>query len=86
MANYYSTGRNNIGWHSDNEEKGDIECIASFSFGARREFAFRNKGEKEQLLSLELGLGSLLVMNEGCQENYEHCLLQDKGKSGKFNV
>jgi hypothetical protein len=87
LVNYYSTGKNNIGWHSDNEEKGEIECIASFSFGTQREFAFRNNGEKEQLISLKLGSGSLLVMNKGCQENYEHCLLQDKKiKESRINI
>ena len=82
LTNYYSSGKNFIGWHSDNEEKGTIECIASFSFGAEREFCFRNKGEQEMLTSVSLKSGSLLIMDRGCQENYEHCLLQNKEEKG----
>lgn len=78
LVNYYSTGKNNIGWHSDNEEKGDIECIASISLGASREFAFRIKGQKDILHKLQLNDCDLLVMDSGCQENYEHCLMPNK--------
>lgn len=78
LANYYSTGKNNIGWHSDNEEKGDIECIASISIGAEREFAFRQKNTKDILKTINLDSGSLLIMDKGCQEYYEHCLLPNK--------
>lgn len=87
LVNYYSTGKNNIGWHSDNEEKGDIECIASVSLGASREFSFRNKGEKETLKSIQLNNGSLLIMDLGCQNHYEHCLMQNKDiKESRVNL
>lgn len=86
LANYYNTG-NNIGWHSDNEEKGDIECIASVSLGVVREFAFRNKGEKDVFKKIELENGSLLIMDDGCQNNYEHCLLPNKEiKKSRLNL
>ena len=45
LCNYYPNGKSNISFHSDNEEKGDIECIASISIGATREFAFRKKDD-----------------------------------------
>lgn len=87
LANYYSTGKNNIGWHSDNEEKGDIECIASVSLGTVREFAFRTKGQKDVLASLNLANGSLLIMDKGCQDNYEHCLMPNKEiKTDRLNL
>ncbi|AGC02281.1 alkylated DNA repair [Acanthamoeba polyphaga moumouvirus] len=47
LANYYNTGRNSIGWHSDNEEKGSTSCIASLSFGSERLFSFREKNSKD---------------------------------------
>jgi alkylated DNA repair dioxygenase AlkB len=47
LANYYESGAKNIGYHSDNEEKGDIECIVSVSLGATREFSFREKINKK---------------------------------------
>jgi len=78
LANYYVSGKNTIGWHSDNEEKGSTSCIASISVGAEREFAFRKLSSKEICHKLVLHNGSLIVMGNGCQENYQHRLLQDK--------
>jgi alkylated DNA repair dioxygenase AlkB len=87
LVNYYATGKRNIGWHSDNEEKGDIECIASLSFGAEREFAFRKKGEKKACKTVKLEDKSLIVMDGGCQYNYEHCLEKDKSITyGRLNM
>ncbi|AGF84971.1 hypothetical protein QJ854_gp811 [Moumouvirus goulette] len=78
LANYYNTGKNGIGWHSDNEEKGSTSCIASLSLGSERNFSFRKKNTNDVCQSLKLHHGSLLVMGLGCQENYEHSLRADK--------
>jgi hypothetical protein len=79
LANYYNTGADAIGWHSDQEERGSTSCIASVSLGATRKFCFRvipvsAEAAKAQPLaaSLDLEHGSLLVMGEGCQETYQH--------------
>lgn len=89
LCNYYPTGKSNISFHSDNEEKGDIECIASISIGATREFAFRKKDDmtKEIIKKINLESGSLLVMDSGCQQNYEHSLLTNKEiKEPRLNI
>ena len=89
LCNYYPNGKSNISFHSDNEEKGDIECIGSISIGATREFAFRKKGDptKEIIKKINLESGSLLVMDSGCQQNYEHALLVDKEiKEPRLNI
>lgn len=83
LANYYSTGKKVINYHSDEEEKGSTSCIASISLGAERIFQFRIKGSKgykddDVYKSILLQNGSLIVMGEGCQENYEHRLPADK--------
>lgn len=39
LVNVYETGKNTIGWHADNEEKGDVNCIASLSLGSERRFS-----------------------------------------------
>lgn len=80
LCNYYPNGKSNISFHSDNEEKGDIECIASISIGAVRDFAFRKKNDetKEIIKTVSLESGSLIVMDSGCQQNYEHSLLVNK--------
>lgn len=78
LANFYNNGKKSIGWHSDNEEKGSTNCIASISLGAERLFQFRKIGEKGIYHSMTLKDGSLLLMAEGCQENYQHSLPVDK--------
>jgi hypothetical protein len=74
LANYYETGKKHIGWHSDNEEKGEIECIASISIGAERLFSLREKENRENIKSVILENRSLLVMDKGCQDFYQHCV------------
>ena len=78
LVNYYTHGKKNINWHSDNEEKGSISCIASISLGAKRKFMFRERVSKNIYKEISLKSGSLLVMGKGCQENYDHCLPVDK--------
>jgi alkylated DNA repair dioxygenase AlkB len=76
-------------FHLDNEEKGDIECIGSISIGIPRDFAFRKKGDdtKEIIKKINLESGSLLVMDSGCQKNYEHSLLTNKEiKEPRLNI
>jgi alkylated DNA repair dioxygenase AlkB len=78
LANLYRDGQDSMGWHSDNEpELGVKPIIASLSLGCYRKFQIRpkmNKKLKDELVELDLGLGSLLIMGSGCQENWEHQL------------
>ena len=74
LANFYRSGADSMGWHSDSEpELGANPLIASVSLGAARRFCLRHKTsiEKAELL---LTSGSLLVMAEGTQKNYQHAL------------
>jgi len=87
LANYYVNGKKNIGWHSDNEEKGSTNRIASISIGAEREFMFRKIGSSDIYKKILLHSGSLIVMAESCQENYQHCLQYDKScKEPRLNL
>jgi hypothetical protein len=87
LANYYDNGKRSIGFHADNEEKGSTSCIASVSLGASRTFLFRTTGEKEPCLSLTMNGYSLLIMGQGCQENYQHSVPIDKTcKSSRLNL
>lgn len=93
LANYYPNGKSNIAWHSDNEEKGSTSCIASISLGEEREFTFRKKETsnieipREIYKSLILHSGSLIVMADGCQENYHHSLpSNNKYKNPRLNL
>ncbi len=74
LLNLYPTGKEGMGWHQDNEpELGPNPIIASVSLGAERMFKFRHLQTKmEHKLLLETG--SLLVMEEGLQSEWQHML------------
>lgn len=87
VGNYYRSGSDHIGWHSDNEKSmGKSPAIASLSLGATRRFQLRPKhGEDKTLLTYELEHGSLILMHPGCQENWAHRLCKTS-KSVKERV
>ena len=88
LLNYYPDGGSGMGWHSDNEKELGLEpVIASISFGADRDFLFRNKVDKNKTINLKLENGSLLIMNPGCQDNWAHSLpKRRKIKSPRINL
>ncbi len=74
LANRYRSGRDAMGWHSDDEpELGPQPVIASVSLGAPRRFALKPRAEGGRL-TLELPHGSLLVMRGDTQARYRHAL------------
>jgi len=102
VVNYYKDGAHNIGWHADRysythkmknlthrdrQEIGKTTPIASFSLGAKRMFRFRSKTEKEDRCRIELESGSLLIMENCCQELYTHALPKSPGiTEGRLNL
>jgi alkylated DNA repair dioxygenase AlkB len=63
-----------MGWHSDAEkELKKNGAIGSLSFGAERKFIFKHK-ETNESISVILENGSLLVMKDTTQSNWQHRL------------
>jgi alkylated DNA repair dioxygenase AlkB len=74
LANYYRSGADSMGWHSDNEsELGPQPLIASISLGAARRFCVRNKHSADKF-ELLLEDGSLLIMQGNSQRDWQHAL------------
>ena len=74
LANRYRSGRDAMGWHSDDEpELGPQPVIASVSLGATRRFALKPRDGGGRL-TLDLPHGSLLVMRGNTQAHYRHAL------------
>lgn len=74
LLNLYHTGEEGMTWHSDGEKALKKNgAIASLSFGAERKFAFKNK-QTNEVVSLVLEHGSLLVMKGSTQSNWLHRL------------
>ncbi len=74
LLNLYHTGEEGMAWHSDDEK--DLKTngtIGSLSFGAKRKFSFKHKITQE-VVSLFLEHGSLLVMKEATQIHWLHRL------------
>lgn len=82
LANWYRSGMDHMGWHSDDEpELGSEAVIASLSFGDCRDFALRRVGETRQHTKIPLNNGSLLLMKAGMQQRWQHALPQRKKQS-----
>lgn len=74
LCNLYRDGQDYMGWHQDNEkELGKNPVIASISLGTSRKFIFRKK-ETNEKHSIILDSGSLLIMKDACQEEWQHSL------------
>jgi len=82
LLNLYHNESEGMAWHSDAEKKLKRNgAIASLSFGAERNFAFKHKVTKEKI-SLVLSHGSLLVMKGETQTKWLHRLPPTKYKKG----
>lgn len=88
LLNLYRDGNDGLGWHRDNEKMlGPEPVIASVSLGAPRIFQMRNYHDKQQVISLELESGSLLIMKGASQKNWEHRVPKSKNDHGaRINI
>lgn len=88
LINYYRDGDDSVGWHADDEpELGPAPFIASLSLGAERDFVLRRSSAPRERLSVPLPHGSLLVMVEGVQAAWQHCLPRRKRvRAGRINL
>lgn len=97
LINRYEDGNDNIGWHSDSEN--DLKkngMIVSLSFGAQRDFAFKQIIPKSQrskstpnktLVKLALSDGDLCIMAGETQKHTQHSIPKRKCcKQVRFNL
>jgi hypothetical protein len=78
LGNKYTKGSDYIAFHSDLEELGSTQSIASLSFGVPRTFNYISKDDYAEKYSLVLQNGSLIFMGENCQERYRHGMKKEK--------
>lgn len=84
LANYYRSGQDSVGWHTDAEPGLDPNSpIASLSFGQTRKFQFRRKEKGSEITNIDLEHGSLLVMPAGFQENHVHQVPKSTSQCGE---
>lgn len=93
LVNYYADGSESISYHSDDERfLGPNPAIASFSFGAKRDFLLRHKEWKDNGVptrKYELGSGDMVLMRGTTQAKWLHSIPKragaDAGK-GRINI
>ena len=74
VGNRYLTGRDSIGWHSDDfPQIGAKPAIASLTLGDTRKFKLKSK-QDGRTFDFDLEDGSLLIMLPGCQEDWLHAV------------
>jgi alkylated DNA repair dioxygenase AlkB len=77
LLNYYRTGKDSIGMHSDDEpELGVAPVVHSLSLGASRDMVFKNKKTRTEEV-VQLNHGDYLLMHSGCQQEYHHGIPKD---------
>jgi len=101
LVNYYASGSDSISYHSDDERfLGPEPSIASFSFGAKRDFLMKHKPvppsaagstalENEKPLKLPLASGDMILMRGKTQSNWLHSIPKRKGgesDKGRINI
>ncbi|NNM17235.1 MAG: DNA repair protein [Croceitalea sp.] len=83
---YYPDGNSGVDFHSDRSAFGDTSILPSLSLGEERKFCLRNIKSKEETCMV-LKHGSLVVMQNGCQEHYEHSLpINPAYKNPRINI
>lgn len=88
LANYYRDGQDSVGWHSDDEpELGLAPIVACVSLGAERSFLLKPIVRQAKTQQLLLPHGSLLVMEAGVQEAWQHAILKESHcKSARLSL
>ena len=83
LLNLYRDGRDGMGWHADDEpELGRDPVIASVSLGATRRFRLRHRRRRDTI-PLDLGHGSLLLMQGSTQHHWMHAVLKTSRPVGE---
>jgi alpha-ketoglutarate-dependent dioxygenase alkB family protein 2 len=75
LVNRYANGKDCIGYHADDESSIDMEApIAAVSLGEERAFTLKHNTVKNNVLTLKLESGSLLLMHPPTNQFYKHSL------------
>jgi hypothetical protein len=82
-VNLYRDGEDSVAWHGDRNAKVLTNpLVVTVSLGARRRFLLRPKGASRTAVTLEPGLGDLVVMGGACQHEWEHTVPKTKRPVG----
>ncbi|MGH8564145.1 MAG: alpha-ketoglutarate-dependent dioxygenase AlkB family protein [Gammaproteobacteria bacterium] len=84
LVNRYRDGGDSMGFHADDEPGlGEDPVVATLSLGAPRRFVLKPRRHAGERHTLDLGLGSLIVMRGTCQRDYYHGVPRQPGFLGE---
>jgi alkylated DNA repair dioxygenase AlkB len=87
LLNWYKDGNDKIGWHADREKQlGENPVIAAFNLGDSRTFHLRKKEDRSVKFEYVLEAGDILVMDEYCQNIWEHAILPEYNKGERISL
>jgi alkylated DNA repair dioxygenase AlkB len=94
LVNKYADGSDSVAWHSDDDHAEAGIVVATVSLGATRRFRLRRKVPTAPVasailpndLSVDLEHGSLIVMGEGVQDDWLHCIPKAKNKGPRVSL
>jgi alkylated DNA repair dioxygenase AlkB len=85
LLNLYRAGSDSMGWHSD-DERDMAPTIASVSLGAARTFQFRRKAPPNDLVTMRLIDGSVLLMFGDTQRRWQHRVPKEAAEGERINL
>lgn len=87
LLNYYETGDNKMGFHSDDTSALQAGTgVAIVSLGNPRKITFRNKKNKDIRHNFLLSPGSLLYMENSVQNEWVHAINKQKGVESRISL
>lgn len=85
LGNLYRGAADSMGWHSDDERE-LAPAIASLSLGAARTFQLRRKRPPQDVVSMRLTGGSLLLMAGESQREWQHRVPKEPAEGERINL
>jgi alkylated DNA repair dioxygenase AlkB len=87
LLNYYETGHNKMGFHSDDTSALQAGTgVAIISLGHSRKITYRSKKDKEIRHNFTLLPGSLLYMDNAIQDEWVHAINKQKGALPRISL
>lgn len=87
LMNYYLDGNSSLGYHSDSsEELKEGTGVAIVSLGAERKINYKNKEDKNLIVSYSLKSGVLLYMGKDVQDEWLHAIPKDEDSGARISL
>ena len=87
LLNFYPDGNASMGFHSDSsEELKEGTGVVIISLGAEREIHYKNKENRNLIITYKLKSGTLLYMDKEVQEEWLHAIPKEEGAGPRISL